>query len=64
MKRAATGRRDNGWKKRRSVADSGSDVEITPHHLIDTQLESLLGSAAKAPSRSRTKASLKAIRHV
>lgn len=62
MKRAATGGRDNGGNKRRSVADSGSDAEITPQHLIDTQLESLLGSAAKAPSRSRTKASLKAIR--
>lgn len=62
MKRAAAGESESGGNKRRSVADSGSDAEITPQHLIDTQLESLLVTASKAPSRSRAKASLKAIR--
>jgi U3 small nucleolar RNA-associated protein 22 len=65
MKRAAAGDQQGGGgsgSKRRSVDAAGSDVEITPQHLVDTQLESLLGTAAKGgPSRSRTKASLKAI---
>ena len=68
MKRAAAEPADDrfaghgGGGKRRSVADAASDADITPQHLIDTQLEALLGAAAKGgPSRSGTKARLKAL---